>query len=699
MSASLAKLHQQLRLSRRRVLIWVCGEELWCREQLAGPLSAWLQGRGVLVGDQPVAGLTPVSARRAAEWLGQTLDFAVFDAFSGFNPNTFGQLCGTLVGGGSVVLLTPPAHEWADFADPEYASLCVEPYLPEQLRGHYLSHLIRVLSAADERVLWAEGQAPIIPQLPPVEPLPAVDAPCLSYDQQEAVEQILTAAAKRQQPLVLSADRGRGKSAALGIAAARLLQAGKTVAVTAFSRGAIAALLERVEALAPEHSPQLRYYRPDELLHSDVSADLLLVDEAATIPTPLLLQLLEAYPRAVFATTLHGYEGNGQGFALRFLRQLRSRYPRCREYRLNTPIRWAAPDPLEQLSNRMLLLDVGAGKPSMEAAVLDIVRVGQAELAQDTRLLRSLFGLLVLAHYRTTPGDLRILLDSPNMRIYLVRAAGVPLACALLAEEGPLPDTLADAIWQGRRRPRGHLLPQTLIAQEGWREAAPWHSLRIVRIAVHPDAQQRGIGSQLLQRIEREARAEQVDYLGASFATSDELLRFWQGNGFSPLRLGEQRDPVAGTHALLVLKPLTARVQHWMPQAQGWYRLSLLKRLPGVLRDLEAERLPALLSNPVDLPLLSAMMVQRLHGFSDAQRSLESSLLPLVELLEASVHRWDAWQLSASDQRLLCDRILRQLPPGAVTEPAGKRAQLERLRVLCQTLLANLAAESPSALQ
>ncbi len=689
----LAQLRQQLCRSRQRVLVWLCGEARWCREQLAGPLSDWLQGQGVLVGDQPVAGLTPVNARRTTELLGQTLDFAVVDAFAGFNPNTFGQLCGTVDAGGCVVLLTPPADEWADYADPEYASLCVEPYRPEQLRGHYLYHLVQVLRASEERVFWPQHGEPVIPRLPAIR-LPAeTEFPFRSCDQQAAVTQIVETAARRHQPLVLSADRGRGKSAALGIAAARLLQAGKTVVVTAFSRAAVAALLERVEALAPELSEQLQYYRPDALLHASVQADLLLVDEAAAIPTPLLLQLLEAFPRAVFATTLHGYEGNGQGFALRFLHQLRSRYPRCREYRLHTPIRWAAPDPLEQLSNRMLLLDVDAGEPSGGASALEVARIGQAELARDAELLRSLFGLLVLAHYRTTPGDLRILLDSPNMRIYLARAAGVPLACALVAEEGPLADQLADAVWQGRRRPRGHLLPQTLIAQEGWRETAPWRSRRIVRIAVHPGARQKGIGSLLLQWIEQEAQAEQVDYLGASFAASEELLPFWQGNGFSPLRLGEQRDPVAGTHALLVVKPLTARVRQWLPQAQRWYRRSLLQRLPGVLRDLEAERLPALLCSPVDPVALSPEMLQRLHGFSDAQRSLESSLLPLAELLEVSVHRWDDWQLSAADQRLLCDRILRQLPPGAVAEPAGKRAQLERLRMLCQALLANLAAE------
>ncbi|MBA4501714.1 tRNA(Met) cytidine acetyltransferase TmcA [Marinobacterium marinum] len=692
----LNELRRQLQLSHQRVLIWVSGEAGWCREQLKGPLSMWLQGRGVLVGRDSIAGIPAFEARQVSALLGQTLDFAVVDAFAGFNPNTFGQLCGAVEGGGCVVLLTPSPDEWVRYADPEYAALCVEPYRPDQLRGQYLAHLVRVLGSADERVYWPQAGAPVLPFLPGVEAAGVGVPPCRSQDQVAAVEQVLETAEKRQSPLVLSADRGRGKSAALGIAAARLLQAGKRVVVTAFSREAIGSLLERVEVLAPEVVEQLDYYRPDELLQADVRADLLLVDEAAAIPTPLLSRLLERYPRAVFATTLHGYEGNGQGFALRFLQQLRNRYPRCREYRLYTPIRWSAPDPLERLSHRMLLLDVDVGDLTDTEGEPAVVRLTQADLAQNTEQLRQLFGLLVLAHYRTTPGDLRILLDSPNMRVYQISTRGVPVACALVAEEGPLPVELAQSVWQGRRRPRGHLLPQTLIAQEGWLEAAPWRALRIVRIAVHPSMRERGIGRRVLQSIEQEARAEGVDYLGASFAASEALLGFWQRSGFCPVRLGEQRDPVAGTHALLVLKALTARVEDWLPQAQCWYRRSVLQRVPGTLRDLEAERLPALLRMTVRERVVPLATMQRLRGFSEAQRSLESSLLPLCDLIEASVQDWDDWQLSVSDQRLLCDRILRQLPPAAVVEPAGKKAQLARLRLLCGLLLLRLSAKSPS---
>jgi len=686
--SALTAFRRRLRASRQRVLIWVCGELEWCRAQLAGPLAECVQGRGVLLSDQSVAGLQPNSARQAAESLGQTLDFAIVDAFSGFNPNAFGQLCGAVEGGGCLILMTPEPQQWMQFADPEYASLCVEPYRPEQLEGHYLTHLVQMLQHSEQRVLWAQGCDPVFPAtLPPVSMSAAIPYPCRSSDQADAVAHILRVAGHRHQPLVLSADRGRGKSAALGIAAAQLLGEGKRVAVTAISRQAIAALLERVAELAPEVDGQLVYYRPDELLQAQIEADVLLVDEAAAIPTPVLTRLLLRYSRVVFATTLHGYEGNGQGFALRFLRLLRKRFPKCQEYRLTIPIRWAGPDPLEQLSNRMLLLDVDVAMPVGDTSPAEIERVPASVLATDTALLRSVFGLLVLAHYRTTPGDLRILLDSPNVMIYVMRRAGVPVACALIAREGPLAKALADAVWEGRRRPRGHLLPQTLIAQEGWSEVAPWRAWRVVRIAVHPDLQQQGLGQQLLRQIEQDACAECVDYLGASFAASEDLLRFWQGSGFVPLRLGEQRDPVAGTHALLVLKPLSAAVVAWLPEARNWYRQSVLQRLPVALQDLEAERLPALLHGTVAAVELSAAWRERVRGFTRAQRTLESSLLPLTMLLQASVHHWDRLSLTPADQRLLCGRILRQQPVAAITEPAGRRAQLERLRHLCDILL------------
>jgi len=684
----LERLQIRLQQSRQRLLVWVEGEQLWCHAQLGTVLTGFCAGKGVLLGQQPLNAIPecpPLTVAELPRVLGTTLDFAVVDAHAGFNPNAFGQLSGTVRGGGVLILLTPPVDQWPAFADPEYASLCVEPYEPAQLRGQFLYLLSRQLDAS-EHVLRISVAGVSWPRLPEPQTSGGAQPPCLSQDQTEAVSRVVEIAGQRRAALVLTADRGRGKSAALGIAAAQLLPH-KRIIMTAPSRAAAGAAIERIKALAPEYEDRFQFAGPDELLHRPFQGDLLLIDEAAAIPVPVLLKLLHLCPRVVFATTLHGYEGNGQGFALRFRQQLERYHSNLMEYRLHTPIRWAGPDPLEELSNQLLLLDVDAQPPPIPNESMRLERVDQTRLGRDPELLRSLFALLVLAHYRTTPGDLRILLDSPNLQVCALMQQGQPLACVLVAEEGGLSEPLAQAVWEGRRRPRGHLLPQTLIAQEGWREVAPWKAWRIMRIAVHPALQRQGLGQRLLSELESLAGQAGIDYLGAGFAASEALLAFWQRCGYQPVRLGEQRDPVAGTHSLLVVRPLTQRVEDWLPAAQRWYARSLLRRLPGALHDLEPERLPLLLQGLWQPAKADGDTLQRLEGFAHAQRTLESSLLPLSWLLEQTLPLWSCTGLDAEAQTLLCERILRQKPATAVLAPSGKRAQLQRLRELCAQLM------------
>ncbi|WP_010322446.1 tRNA(Met) cytidine acetyltransferase TmcA [Marinobacterium stanieri] len=685
---SLASFLRRLQHSRQRVLIWAQGPRQLVRDRLERDLLPLLQGEGLLVSDQSLSSLHPIEARQAQGFLGQTLDYLLFDAFAGFNPNAFGQLCGTLRGGSVLVLMTPEPNEWGEFADPEYRSLCVEPYQPEQIRGHFLKYLVGCLQAS-AHLIQLTPETLVLPEHwpePEIEVLP--EGPCLTGDQAGAVQAILHTCQRRRHPLVLTADRGRGKSAALGIAAAELLQQGRSVLVTAPDKVAIASLMAQVELAAPEHSPVLRFMRPDEVLRQVPEAEVLLIDEAAAIPVPVLTELLRRYAHVVFATTLHGYEGNGQGFALRFLKRMRETGQGFTELHLKAPVRWQAPDPLEALCNRLLLLDADAPAPNLSGTPV-FEHVDRAELAADSERLSAIFGLLVLAHYRTTPGDLRILLDSPNIDVFALSLEGQSVACALVAREGPLAPELTEAVWEGRRRPRGHLLPQTLVAQEGWREAAQWQGWRVVRIAVHPSAQQKGLGQRLLQAIERSAKAEGADYLGASFASEPGLLSFWQQSDYWPVRLGEQRDPVAGSHALLVVKPLSDDVSAWFAEAREWYRQSLLLRLPGQLADLEAVYLPALMRGLGSEPL-DASTRERLLGFARANRTLESSLVPLTRLVHTSLPLWHQLELPAADQQLLIQRILRQQAPSAQLQPVGKKPQLERLRQLCEVLLNRL---------
>ena len=85
----------------------------------------------------------------------------------------------------------------------------------------------------------------------------------------------------------------------------------------------------------------LRFIAVDELIKGDYKADLLMVDEAAAIPTAMLTQLLKRYSRIIFSTTVHGYEGTGRGFHLRFKQVLDALTPQWKEVELTEPIRWA----------------------------------------------------------------------------------------------------------------------------------------------------------------------------------------------------------------------------------------------------------------------------------------------------------------------------------------------------------------------
>ena len=139
----------------------------------------------------------------------------------------------------------------------------------------------------------------------------------------------------RRRPFVLTADRGRGKSASLGIAAASLIKEGaEQIIVTAPSMAAadvifrhaadrLGVAIEKAGVIRWRNS-LLMFKAPDELANQQEPCDLLLVDEAAAIPAPLLKRLLNAYARIVFSSTIHGYEGTGRGFSVRISENARS---------------------------------------------------------------------------------------------------------------------------------------------------------------------------------------------------------------------------------------------------------------------------------------------------------------------------------------------------------------------------------------
>lgn len=611
-----------------RGLVWISGCGETCRSR-AGDIwhsTAWRAPLWV-AHSQP-AGIDPnawLPAAKARTRLGSEQDLVVFDAVSagsGFDPEAFGALSGTLRAGGLLVLLTPA--DWGRAPDADYLRLADYPYRLEQLSARYLQRLARLFGQSDALAHWHDTL--LLPSLPPVSaPRTAVvDPDCATSDQVEAVALLMRL--RRRRPVVLTADRGRGKSAALGIACARWLASGERhIRVTAPSPTAVEPLFERLAALCPEGARQanrfvwtfdaatrcVEFVAPDALSFAiaagEVESDgaLLLVDEAAAIPAPALLEWLRHFPRIVFATTLHGYEGSGRGFALRFRAHLERETPEWRRFHLSTPVRFGDNDPLERLTSQALMLDA---EPAQEALVAqeasEYRHLSREVLAFDEPRLRELFGLLVQAHYRTRPSDLRRLLDASATRVSTLQGRAHTQAILVAMDEGGFPAELAEAVARGERRPRGHLLAQSLAAHAGSRQALRARLRRVMRIAVHPARQRQGLGSRLLAADVERAQEEGIDLLGASFGAEPGLMAFWRDNGCVAVRLGLTRETSSGEHALMVVRGVSDAGQQLAEKLQRRFQALLPALLAFELNTLEPRIAAALLAEGpiVELP-------------------------------------------------------------------------------------------------
>ncbi|MCP5011475.1 MAG: AAA family ATPase, partial [Aestuariibacter sp.] len=122
-------------------------------------------------------------------------------------------------------------------------------------------------------------------------------------EQRQIVQQVKHWVTSSQQGIVLiSAGRGRGKSVCLGIIANELANSlHLSVCITAYSRQSAAMLLTQLD--------NANFVSPDRLIASPQKADLLLIDEAAMLPYPMLTALCKHYRRVIMATTTGGYEG------------------------------------------------------------------------------------------------------------------------------------------------------------------------------------------------------------------------------------------------------------------------------------------------------------------------------------------------------------------------------------------------------
>ena len=604
--AELTALHtltaQMKREGIRRLLV-LSGEEGWCFDH-ALKLRDALPGDWLWISPQPDAE-NHCSPSALQTLLGREFRHAVFDARHGFDAAAFAALSGTLKAGSWLVLLLPVWEEWENQPDADSLrwSDCPDPIATP----HFVQHLKRVLTADNDAILWRQNQPFSLAHFTPrTDWHPATGAP--QPEQQQLLQQLLT-----MPPGVaaVTAARGRGKSALAGQLISRI--AGSAI-VTAPAKAA-------TDVLAQFAGEKFRFIAPDALLASDEQADWLVVDEAAAIPAPLLHQLVSRFPRTLLTTTVQGYEGTGRGFLLKFC----ARFPHLHRFELQQPIRWAQGCPLEKMVSEALVFDDENFTHTPQGNIV-ISAFEQTLWQSDPETPLKVYQLLSGAHYRTSPLDLRRMMDAPGQ--HFLQAAGEnEIAGALwLVDEGGLSQQLSQAVWAGFRRPRGNLVAQSLAAHGNNPLAATLRGRRVSRIAVHPARQREGTGRQLIAGALQ--YTHDLDYLSVSFGYTGELWRFWQRCGFVLVRMGNHREASSGCYTAMALLPMSDAGKQLAEREH--YRL---RRDAQALAQWNGETLPV---DPLNDAVLSDDDWLELAGFAFAHRPLLTSLGCLLRLLQTS---------------------------------------------------------------
>ncbi|HGT9174057.1 tRNA cytosine(34) acetyltransferase TmcA [Escherichia coli] len=649
---------QMKREGIRRLLV-LSGEEGWCFDH-ALKLRDALPGDWLWISPQPDAE-NHCSPSALQTLLGREFRHAVFDARHGFDAAAFAALSGTLKAGSWLVLLLPVWEEWENQPDTDSLrwSDCPDPIATP----HFVQHFKRVLTADNDAILWRQNQPFSLAHFTPrTDWHPATGAP--QPEQQQLLQQLLT-----MPPGVaaVTAARGRGKSALAGQLISRI--AGSAI-VTAPAKAA-------TDVLAQFAGEKFRFIAPDALLASDEQADWLVVDEAAAIPAPLLHQLVSRFPRTLLTTTVQGYEGTGRGFLLKFC----ARFPHLHRFELQQPIRWAQGCPLEKMVSEALVFDDENFTHTPQGNIV-ISAFEQTLWRSDPETPLKVYQLLSGAHYRTSPLDLRRMMDAPGQ--HFLQAAGEnEIAGALwLVDEGGLSQELSQAVWAGFRRPRGNLVAQSLAAHGSNPLAATLRGRRVSRIAVHPARQREGTGRQLIAGALQ--YTHDLDYLSVSFGYTGELWRFWQRCGFVLVRMGNHREASSGCYTAMALLPMSDAGKQLAEREH--YRL---RRDAQALAQWNGETLPV---DPLNDAILSDDDWLELAGFAFAHRPLLTSLGCLLRLLQTSELALPALrgrlQKNASDAQLcttlkLSGRkmlLVRQREEAAQALFALNNVRTERLR-------------------
>jgi N-acetyltransferase 10 len=433
----------------------------------------------------------------------------------------------------------------------------------------------------DEGVIGAKKELKEIKDsLADTQPVGSLITLAKTVDQAKALLTFVDAISEKtlRSTVTLTAARGRGKSAALGVAIAAAIAHGySNIFITSPSPENLKTLFEFVfkgfdalnymdhvdytilQSTNPEfnkaivrvnvhrqHRQTIQYIQPQDA-HVLGQAELLVIDEAAAIPLPMVKKLMGPY-LVFMASTINGYEGTGRSLSLKLIQQLREQSRgggkvkedtdianrshgkaskngdkvftggrSLREITLSEPIRYAQGDAVEKWLNRLLCLDATLPKSRMNTqgcphpSQCQLLHINRDTLFSfhpvSEKFLQQMMALYVASHYKNSPNDLQLMSDAPAHQLFVLvppiddeaTRLPEPLCVIQIALEGRISrQSVLNSLSRGQRA-GGDLIPWVVSQQFQDSEFAGLSGSRIVRIATNPDYLNMGYGSRALQ--------------------------------------------------------------------------------------------------------------------------------------------------------------------------------------------------------
>lgn len=310
------------------------------------------------------------------------------------------------------------------------------------------------------------------------QPISALVNCCRTVDQAKALLKFIECISEKtlRSTVSLTAARGRGKSAALGLAIAGAISFGySNIYISSPSPENLNTLFEfvfkgfdalgyqehldygLVQSTNPEfnkatvrvnvfrdHRQTVQYIHPTDT-HKLNQAELLVIDEAAAIPLPYVKAMLGPY-LIFLASTINGYEGTGRSLSLKLLQQLRTQTVgsnshgkndkeqnektligrQLHEMTLEESIRYKPGDSIEQWLTELLCLNATTYAPILSGCpppdTCQLYYINRDTLFSYHKaselFLQRLVALYVASHYKNSPNDLQMMSDAPAHHLF-----------------------------------------------------------------------------------------------------------------------------------------------------------------------------------------------------------------------------------------------------------------------------------------